>query len=125
MPPTFKEGARRIITTDRIKEIGLTPGCKGVVIVLDDRQLWRKMHDYKIAIEGFDYWHNKLKYPFGYGFTMLPDLTRVYDYFTYYTTPEGKIQLSGYHSHISREHFEYIDDMIEEKAGKQLCFDFT
>ena len=125
MPPTFKEGAKKIITTDKIAELGLKPGHKGVVISLDEWQLCGKIDDYNKAVADFNYWHNQLHYKFGdCCFTELPDLSLVYDYFPYYTTPKGNIQLSGYHSHIRREHFKYIDEMIEKKTDKQLCFDF-
>lgn len=105
LPPTFKEGARKVVLIRDLFHYAGRPswkaGTKGVVIPIRHFDLAERFEQVKIFFENYTEWRkHKGYYPCR--------LDKTYDFFPYYTNKKGVVRLSIYHSHISFADFQYL-----------------
>lgn len=107
LPPTFKEGARKVVLVRDLFLYDGRPswkaGTKGVVIPIQRSGLAELFENVKTFFGNYPEWtRHHGYYPCR--------LDKTYDFFPYYTNKKGMVCLSIYHTHIGFTDFQYISD---------------
>lgn len=116
LPPTKKEGARKVVLTrDHFYNdgrISYKAGTRGVVIPIWDGAMQHLFREINEFFEDYEWWKKSKS---------RCRTDRVYDFFPLYQNRKtGKIQISQYHSHISRFDFMYCEFKMKEFDNPQL-----
>lgn len=107
LPPTFKEGARKVVLVRDLFLYDGRPswkaGTKGVVIPIQRSGLAELFENVKTFFGNYPEWtRHHGYYPYR--------LDKTYDFFPYYTNKKGMVCLSIYHTHIGFTDFQYVSN---------------
>ena len=107
LPPTFKEGARKVVLVRDLFLYDGRPswkaGTKGVVIPIQRSGLAELFENVKTFFGNYPEWtRHHGYYPCR--------LDKTYDFFPYYTNKKGMVCLSIYHTHIGFTDFQYVSN---------------
>lgn len=107
LPPTFKEGARKVVLVRDLFLYDGRPswkaGTKGVVIPIQRSGLAELFENVKTFFGNYPEWtRHHGYYPCR--------LDKTYDFFPYYTNKKGMVCQSIYHTHIGFTDFQYVSN---------------
>lgn len=105
LPPTYKEGAKKVVLVKDIihydGRMGYRAGTAGVIIPIRQTNLARLFEEVHMFYEHYHEWKK-----WGGYYKCRTDCT--YDFFPFFKDKKGKIRPSQYHTYISFTDFRYL-----------------